>query len=512
MKNLFFSFLAGACALALLLPAGVRGQSKDQPAEGKFPAPPAVEKISKTEHSITAHGRKLSYTALAGTLLLDKDDGKPRASVFFTSYTLSGVEDTAKRPITFVFNGGPGSSSVWLHMGALGPKRVEMGPEGEQPPPPYHLVDNDDTALTFTDLVFIDPVSTGFSRPAPGEDPKQFHGLEGDLESVGDFIRIYLTRYERWPSPKFLAGESYGTTRASALSLHLLSDRGIYLNGITLISSVLNFETLDEASGNELPYALFLPSFTAAAWYHKKLSPELEKEKLPDVVEQARRFAGGDYTLALMKGAKLTSGERAALAKQMARLTGLSEDYILLSNLRVSQFKFFRELLRDQKRSIGRYDSPLVGIPADATGVSFEYDPSYASVQGAYTAMFNAYVRSELNYASDMPYEILTGKVQPWGWNEYQNQFVDVSGRLRKAITENPNLRVLFANGYYDMATPFFATEYTVNHLGLDPSLQNNISLTYCEAGHMLYTKKTCLESLHASMENLYRQALAGSH
>ena len=213
-----------------------------------------------------------------------------------------------------------------------------------------------------------------------------------------------------------------------------------------------------------------------------------------------------------MKGAKVTSGERAALAKQMARLTGLSEDYILLSNLRVSQFKFFRELLRDQKRSIGRYDSRLVGIPADATGVSFEYDPSYASVQGAYTAMFNAYVRSELNYASDMPYEILTGKVQPWGWNEYQNQFVDVSGRLRKAITENPNLRVLFANGYYDMATPFFATEYTVNHLGLDPSLQNNISLTYCEAGHMLYTKNTCLESVHASMENLYRQALAGSH
>jgi len=529
MKRFFSHFLIAAAVLgALLSAAATAGDDAEKPAaekpaekaaeatpapvDGPFPAPPAVEKISKTEHSITVRGDKISYTALSGTLLLKKENEKPRASIFFTSYTRTGAGDSAQRPITFVFNGGPGSSSVWLHMGALGPKRVAMGPEGQQPPPPYHLIDNDDTALTFTDLVFIDPVSTGFSRPAPGENPQQFHGLEGDLESVGDFIRLYLTRYERWASPKFLAGESYGTTRASALSLHLLSERGIYLNGITLISSVLNFETLETTSGNDLPYILFLPSFTAAAWYHKKLGPDLQKEKLAAVVEEARRFAAGDYTLALMKGSQLGAAERDAAAKRMARLTGLPEDYILRSNLRVREFKFFTELLRDQRRAIGRYDSRLVGIPADPTGDNFDYDPSYASVQGAYTAMFNAYVRSELKYSSDLPYEILTGKVQPWSWNQYQNQFVDVSERLRAAITQNPSLHVLIANGYYDMATPFFATEYTVNHLGLDPSLQGNVSLTYCEAGHMLYTKKSCLESLHASMEDLYRRSLAGAH
>ncbi len=472
-----------------------------------FPAPPAEEKIQKTQHTIEAGGQKIAYTALAGTLVIKKEEGKPRASMFFVSYTRDDATGKSKRPLTFIFNGGPGSSSVWLHMGAFGPKRVSMGPDGAQPKPPYELVDNDDTLLPFTDMVFIDPVSTGFSRPAPGENPQQFHGLEGDLESVSDFIRLYLTRYGRWGSPKFLAGESYGTTRAAGLSLYLIEHDGIYLNGITLISSVLNFETIEFTSGNDLPYILYLPSFTAAAWYHKKLAPDLEAD-LPKAVEQSREFAGGEYTLALMKGDRLTAAEREATAKKLARFTGLSEAYIQLSNLRVSDFKFFSELLRNERRTIGRYDSRLEGIPSDAAAGRFDYDPSYASVQGAYTNMFNAYVRGTLNYETDLPYEILTGRVRPWSFDPYQNRFVDVSERMKEAITENPNLKVLIANGYFDLATPFFATEYTVHHMLLDAGLRGNVSLTYCEAGHMLYTKKTCLDKLRASMETMYRGAL----
>ncbi len=470
----------------------------------QFPAPPAEEKTSKTQHTMQAGGQRIPYTAVAGTMVLKKEDGKARASIFYVAYTRDDAADKTKRPVTFIFNGGPGSSSVWLHMGAFGPKRVKMGPEGEQPAPPYELVDNDDTLLPATDMVFIDPVTTGFSRQAPGENPQQFHGLEGDLESVAEFIRLYLTRYERWGSPKYLAGESYGTTRAAGLSLYLLENEGIYLNGITLISSVLNFETLEFTSGNDLPYALFLPSFTAAAWYHKKLPADLEGD-LAKAVEASREFAGGEYTLALMKGDRLTAAEKEAVAKKLARFTGLSEQYILLSNLRVSDFKFFGELLRSERRTIGRYDSRLTGIPSDAAAGRFDYDPSYASVQGAYTNMFNAYVRGELKFESDMPYEILTGKVRPWPYP--QNRFVDVSERLRQAINQNPNLRVIIANGYYDLATPFFATEYTVHHMLLDPTLENNVSLFYCDAGHMLYTKKACLDRLRSTMDKLYAPA-----
>ncbi len=473
----------------------------------KFPAPPAEEKIQKSQHTIEAAGQKIAYTALAGTLLLKKEEGKPRASMFFVSYTRDDTTDKSKRPITFIFNGGPGSSSVWLHMGAFGPKRVEMGPDGAQPQPPYRLVDNDDTLLPITDMVFIDPVSTGFSRPAPGEDPKQFHGLEGDLASVSEFIRLYLTRYDRWSSPKYLAGESYGTTRAAGLSLYLLEHEGIYLNGITLISTVLNFETLEFSSGNDLPYILYLPSFTAAAWYHKKLPADLQQGDVAKAVEQAREFAGGAYTLALMKGDRLTASERDALAKKLARFTGLPESFIQLSNLRVSDFQFFSELLRSERRTIGRYDSRLEGIPSNAATSRFDYDPSYASVQGAYTNMFNAYVRGTLNYESDLPYEILTGRVRPWSWDDNQNRFVDVSARLREAITQNPSLHVLIANGYFDLATPFFATEYTVHHMGLDETLRKNVSLMYCDAGHMLYTRKACLDRLRTQMETLYRPA-----
>lgn len=467
-----------------------------------------MERLSKTQHTINVKGQSISYTATAGTLVLKHEDEKPLASIFFVAYTRDDVPDKSKRPITFTFNGGPGSSSVWLHLGALGPKRVAMPPEGEQPVPPYHLTDNEDTPLVFTDLVFIDPVTTGFSRHAPGENPAQFHSVEGDLDSVADFIRLYTTRFERWGSPKFLAGESYGTTRAAGLSQVLLQ-RGIFLNGITLISSILNFQTARFEVGNDLPYILFLPTYTAAAWYHKKLGGDLGD--LQKAINEARRFAGNEYTLALMKGDKITPQERANVARQLARLTGLSQRFIEEANLRISISRFTKELLRDQRRTVGRYDSRLEGIDLDAAGERSEYDPSYSAVQGAFTAMFNEYVRAELKYDSDLPYEILTGKVQPWSYGRYQNQYLNVAEGMRQAMTQNPNLRVLIVNGYYDLATPFYATEYTVNHLGLDATLAGHVTLAYCDAGHMLYTKKACLDKLTSAMNGLYQSALSGA-
>ena len=484
---------------------------KTQPkseAEGRFPAPPAEEKSVKTQHVIHVNGQEIHYTATTGTLLLKKEDGKPKASMFYVAYTLDGA-DASKRPITYAFNGGPGSSSVWLHIGALGPKRVELTPDGSAVPPPYHLVDNQGTALVFSDIVFIDPVTTGFSRAAPGEDPRQFHGLEGDLSSVADFIRLYTTHYGRWSSPKFLAGESYGTTRASALSKYLLEKEGIYLNGITLISSVLNFGTLSFKPGNDLPYILFLPTYTATAWYHKKLPPDLQKQDLKQVTDEARKFAGTTYAQALMRGDQLPQGERREVIQQVARFTGLSAQYVEEANLRISISRFTKQLLRDEKRTVGRYDSRQEGIDVDAAGEEPEYDPSYAAVQGAFTAAFNAYLRHDLNWQSDLPYEILTSKVRPWNYSEFTNSYVNVAERLRSAMSQNPFMKIMVANGYYDLATPFYATEYTFHHMDLDPKLRSNVSFMYCDAGHMLYLKQSCLDSLHQHMTSFYGSVLA---
>ncbi len=476
------------------------------PAAAPVPASALTEKTSVTKHQLVLSGSTIPYTATAGTLTLKKDDGKPWASMFYVAYTRDDMPDHAKRPITFSFNGGPGSSSVWLHMGALGPKRVEMGVDGQQPVPPYHLVDNPATVLDYTDIVFIDPVSTGFSREAAGESASEFHGFEGDLKSVAEFIRLYTVRSERWTSPKFLAGESYGTTRAAALSEYLLDHQGIYLNGVVLISSVLNFQTISFAPGNDLPYSLYLPTYTATAWYHKKLPADLQSS-LEKAVGEARKFAAGDYTAALMKGDKLTTQERAAAVKQLARLSGLSPAYVEESNLRITPGRFRKELLRSERLTLGRYDSRIQGRDVDAAGSQPDYDPSYASVQGIYTAMFNDYVRGDLKYDTDMTYEILTDKVMPWSYKEFENRYVNVMDSLREAMTQNHDLKVMVATGYYDLATPFYAAEYTVSHLGLEPALDGHISLTYCDAGHMLYTKQSCRDSLHTDMAGFYQKA-----
>jgi carboxypeptidase C (cathepsin A) len=467
--------------------------------------------LVETKHSLTIDGKELHYTVTCGTMVLkeeaekkgekegESEGEKPRAAIFFVAYTLDGVEDKQKRPLTFSFNGGPGSSSVWLHLGLLGPRRVHLDEEGFAYPPPYKLVDNAYSLLDQTDLVFIDPVSTGYSRALAGEKPKQFHGFKKDIESVGDFIRLYTTRYQRWTSPKFLIGESYGTTRAAGLSGYLQERHGMYLNGIMLISTALNFQTIDFHTGNDLPYILFLPTYTATAWYHHRLSDELEKD-LYETLAEVESFAMGDYAQALMQGDELPEEERLLIARKLARYTGLSEDYIDSANLRLEIFRFTKELLRHAKRTVGRLDSRFKGIDRDSAGEHFEFDPSMSNITGPYTATLNDYVRGELEFESDLPYEILSERVFPWSYAEFENEYVNVAETLRKAITGNPNLKVYVANGYYDLATPYLATRYTFKHLGLDKTLSYNVRMGYFEAGHMMYIHIPSLVKLKSEL------------
>ncbi|MGC9468757.1 MAG: S10 family peptidase [Anaerolineae bacterium] len=483
----------------------------DQAPEGeiKETKPKPEEQLSVTQHTLTIGGEEIAYTAKAGTLLLKDDKDEPKASIFYVAYTKDGVGDVGQRPITFSFNGGPGSSSVWLHLGALGPRRVLMDDEGNPLPPPFKLVENEYSLLDVTDLVFIDPVSTGYSRPVPGEEAKQFHGVEQDIKSVGEFIRLYTSRNQRWASPKFLIGESYGTTRAAGLSSHLHQELGMYVNGIMLVSAILNFQSARFDLGNDLPHVLFLPTYAASAWYHKRLPEDLQQLSLTEFLNEVRAFAEEEYTLALMKGDKLSSDVRAEIVTKLARYTGLTETYIEQTNLRINIHRFVKELLRDERRTIGRFDSRVKGIDRDAAGERHEYDPSYAIVQGAYTAALNHYVRAVLDFKSDKSYEILTGNVQPWDYSRFQNQYVNVAEDLRQAMTQNPYLRVFVGNGYYDLATPYFATEYTFDHLGLDPTLRGHVSMGYYEAGHMMYLHKPSLAKLKADLTAFMEEALS---
>jgi len=433
-------------------------------------------------------------------------EGETEARMFFMAYTLDDAGNRNRRPLTFSFNGGPGSASVWLHLGAIGPKRVKMNADGSMPAPPYELVDNDQTWLSGSDLVFIDPVGTGYSRAARPELASRFFGLAGDIESVGEFIRMYLTRYERWTSPLFLAGESYGTTRASALSEYLIQ-RGIAFNGIMLISSIMNFETTNFAPGNDLPYALYLPSYAATAWYHKKLPPDLQSKSVQQVVAEVEQWAGTEYLTGLQKGNQLTSQERQDLVNKLARYTGLETRFVDNANLRVNLNLFRKELLRNEKRSIGRLDSRFKGYDANLATDSTEFDASETAIRPPYTATFNNYVRSELGYKSDLEYYILGGGItSPWNWGT-NNNYVDTSVALRTALARNPYLKVFVAMGYYDMATPYFAAHYTLQHISLDPALLKNVSTSYYEAGHMMYIDEKSLSKLHADIEKFMQDS-----
>lgn len=467
------------------------------------------DELSITEHRVTIGGKEIAYTATTGRMVMRTEEGKAKAQMFFVAYTRQGVgDDPSQRPISFSFNGGPGSASVWLHLGLLGPRRVVAGDVDAPELPPYRLTDNEYSLLDVTDLVFIDPISTGYSRAVEGEDPKQFHGLESDTESVGDFIRLYVSRYKRWRSPKFLIGESYGTTRSASLSGYLQEKHGMYFNGLLLISVVLNFGTIRFQEGHDLPHILYLPAYTATAWYHKRLAPDLQAD-LQKALREAEAFAEGEYASAMMLGNRLTGRARQSVVRKLARLTGLSANYIEQTNLRIENRKFSRELLRDQRRTVGRLDSRFVGIERDAVGEAITYDPSSAFLSGAYTAALNDLVRNELNYESDLPYVVSAGLYMNWDYSKHQNKHVDVSEILRGAMTKNPALKVFVASGYYDLATPYFATDYTLSHLDLDESLVENISVAYYEAGHMMYAHLPSLEKLRGDMVGFVTATLA---
>lgn len=479
--------------------------------ESKEKTPPK-DNLIETKHTVVVGGKSLRYTVTTGTIVLKEESQrekeaegeKPKASLFFVAYTLDGVENPAERPVTFSFNGGPGSSSVWLHLGVLGPRRVLLTYEGGLPKPPYQLADNEFSLLDQTDLVFIDPVSTGYSRPVAGEKAQEFHGFKKDIESVGEFIRLYTSRYQRWLSPKFLIGESYGTTRAAGLSNHLLNQHGLYLNGIMLISAVLDFSTLDFPPGHDLPYILYLPSYAATAWYHGKLRVRRPLEKLLVEVEE---FALGEYATALLKGDDLPKRERDRVIEKLARYTGLSPAYLERVNLRITDMRFFKEILREEGKTAGRLDSRLTGLDRDNAGEMFEYDPSYSAIVGPYAAAFNHYARAELKFESDLPYHVLNMGVWPWSYAQHENQYVRVYEDLRQAMTQNPHMKIFVANGYYDLATPYFATEYTINHMGLHESLRSNINMGYYEAGHMMYALQPALEALKADLAEFIQKA-----
>lgn len=481
------------------------------PAEGERPSDEKKEEKEKkepepvvTHHQVTVGGKTLRYTATVGRLPIKNTDGDTEAYMFFVAYTLDN--GGSKRPLMFSFNGGPGSSSVWLHMGAIGPKRVKMMPEGFMPAPPFDLVDNENTWLDQVDLVFIDPVGTGYSRPTKKDLGKKFWGVKGDIESVGEFIRLYLTKYERWASPLFLVGESYGTTRAAGLSGYLI-EHGVAFNGIVLVSSVLNFQTLEFTRGNDLPYVLFLPSYTAAAWYHKKLPPDLQAD-LQKALQESEQFASGPYTDALAKADRMTPQERETVLNQLSRITGLDKQFLDNANLRVSEGQFTKQLLRNEKKTIGRLDSRFEGF--DLNGVAEEpgFDPSMAAIRPPYTAMFNQYVRAELGYKSDLEYYILGGGFREWDWGSAGQGFPDTAEALREAFAKNNYMKLFVANGYFDLATPFYATQYTLAHLGLPQRVATNVSTGYYDAGHMMYIKNESLGRLKQDVSKFLGSAL----
>ena len=478
-------------------------KNTDRVAVKEMPEEPLVT----TRHSIRLHGKILEYHAAAGYVPIKDDSGKLKANMFFVAYTKEEKDNLSQRPITFAFNGGPGSSSIWLHLGALGPKRVLLNEEGRALPPPYRLVINDYTWLDFTDLVFIDPIGTGYSRPAPGVEPKEFFGVKEDIASVGEFIRLYVTRNNRWLSPKFIAGESYGTTRTAGLSGYLQNQVGMNFNGVILISSVLNFQTISFSPGNDLPFVLYLPAYTCAAWYHKKLSPSLQ-EDLEKTRKKAEQFALNEYLLALAKGTELSEAERAQVMEKLTAYTGLSKLFIKNTNLRISQEDFVKELLRSENRWVGILDSRITG---GYKVEDFMEDPSVFEVSGSFIATWNDYVRRELMYKSDFSYKVLSEKAnEMWNWQSGTEGmgYLNVATTLQKAMNENKSLKVFIASGFYDLDTSYFATKYTVNNLDLVRGLKGNITLAFYDAGHQMYTHLPSLKKLKSDVASFIQRTL----
>ena len=436
-----------------------------------------------TKHSITVQGKTLNYTATVAQMPLKDAAGETEAHIFYMAYTLDGVADQAKRPLTFCFNGGPGSASMWVHMGGMGPRSPKLMATGTMPPPPYEIRDNQDTWLDQTDLVFIDPVGTGYSRAKSIEVARRMNGVQGDIQSVGEFMRMYVARNSRQYSPLFIAGESYGTFRAAGLAGYLI-ERGMAFNGIVLIGTTLNLETIWSRS-DDLVYELELPTYAADAWYHKKVAADLQKKDLKSFLKDAEAFATGEYATALMKGDALSAAERKATIDKLTRFTGLDARYLDETNLRWDVSHFTRQLLRDKHQTIGRYDGRLAGPSSMNVGETSEYDPSSSLITPPFTAVLTHYLRNELGYKTDL-YYYPSGGIQPWDYG-VQNGFGDTTALLKNAMVKNPYMKVMVAAGYYDLATPYYATEYTFNHMGLSPEMHARINWAYYPSGHMLY-------------------------
>jgi carboxypeptidase C (cathepsin A) len=454
------------------------------------PADP-VDDVVTTQHTLRIGRTDLNYTATTGRIVLREEvyeDGaftglKARAEVSITAY-VAEASGATPRPVTFAFNGGPGSSSVWLHLGLMGPRRVLSGDVGSLQAPPYGLTDNLETLLRVTDLVFIDPVSTGFSRAVTGGKPKAYHGFTGDIESVGEVIRLWTTRNNRWLSPKFIAGESYGTVRAAALAEHLQTRRGMFLNGVILISSVIDLGSIGLVEPEDRGYVGFLPTYAAVAQFHGKRG----KASLRSVLKEAEKYAEHTYPWVLSRGHRLTTGQRTEAVRVLARLTGLSEEYVDLSNLRVEHLHFFVELLRRERLVVGRLDSRFTGPTGNGVAEKMEDDPSMDAMAGPYAAAWNHYVRTELGYENDLPYEQLSMKAsEEWSFKEFEGRPVNVSDKLARAMRANPHLKVHVAYGYLDGATPYYAAQETFAHLDVPTELLANIDHAYYPAGHMMY-------------------------
>jgi carboxypeptidase C (cathepsin A) len=507
--------LFAASGLIGLAPTAARAQERvqeretktverEKPAETTPPAP--KEESSSTEHSIKIGGQNIAYKAIAGTILLKNEKDEPQALIYSTSYIRTDTKDP-QRPISFIYNGGPGSASVWLHMGAFGPRRVVTPNAEPTPPPPYKLADNAGTLLDKTDMVFIDPVGTGFSHAVGKAQDKDFWGVDQDVKSLAQYITLYVSRNGRWNSPKFLIGESYGTFRSAALGNYLQEHDGMDFNGIVLISNVLDLGTISFHPGEDMPYVFYLPSYAATAWYHKVLKDR--PENVVAFIDEARKFAGSEYASALMKGSQLSASEKADMARKLSRYTGLSEDYLIKANLRVTLGQFMEELQRNRGLTTGRLDSRYSGLTYDLLSEFAESDPQSAAVTGAFTAVFNSYVRDDLKFGQDKTYHAISeGVGNNWDWKHQSGRgrgffpgSPNVEGDLVQALLANPHLKVEVENGYYDMATPFFATEYTMEHLGLPEQLQKNIGLKYYDAGHMMYLREDDLAKLKANID-----------
>jgi carboxypeptidase C (cathepsin A) len=464
--------------------------------------PPEINSVTK--HELMLAGRRLAYTATTGTIVLRGPKDEPRASIFSIAYTLDGARPE-DRPVTFCFNGGPGSSSVWLHLGAFGPKRVAFPDPHAPPPPPYRLEDNDATLLDLTDLVFVDPVGTGFSRPVGDAKPEDFFGPTPDVETVSEFVRVWITRHDRWNSAKLLAGESYGGTRVAAMAPSL-QERGMFLNGLVLISPALDLRTLEFGPDNDLPSVLFLPSYAITALYHGVLRDvPVDREAW---LNEVRDFAVREYAPALLLGARLPERERARIVERLSRDTGMSPAWLERNDLRIEIGRFTKELLRDRGLVVGRLDSRFVGYEEDRGTHEMARDPSYAAPHGPYTALMNDYVRRVLGVKDEHVYEILNRKVyESWKWELPKGKsggYLNVVALLRRAMLDNPHLRVFFANGLYDLATPFFATEYAASHLGREPHIRENVVEAYYEAGHMMYLHPASRTKLKEDLVKFY--------